>query len=343
MSTGFVHLRLHTEYSLIDSVVRVPELVEAVALAGMPAVAVTDQCNLFAMVKFYRAALARGVQPIIGVDVLLHEAEEKQGASRLTLLCQNAEGYRNLARLVSRAYLEGQGSNGVPLVHRRWFARENTGGLIALSGACEGDLGPLAAAPAPARLATAARLLARRCSRTATTSSCSAWAGRTSSNTWKPRCAWRRGAACRSSRPTMCASSGPMSSMRTRRACASRTARCWRTPCAAAAMSACSTCVSAGRDGRRVRGSARGARQFGGDRASLQPAADAGPGAAARLSGACRQRRRPRSCAAKPSAVWARAWSASGSPRTRRPRRAIAHGWRPSSTSSARWALPAIS
>ena len=67
MTTEFVHLRLHTEFSLVDSVVRVNELVEAVADAGMPAVAVTDQDNLFAMVKFYRAAIARGVQPIIGV------------------------------------------------------------------------------------------------------------------------------------------------------------------------------------------------------------------------------------------------------------------------------------
>ena len=140
MKASFVHLRLHTEYSLIDSVVRVPELVDAVASAGMPAVAVTDQCNLFAMVKFYRAALDRGVQPIIGVDLLLREQDEKLGPSRLTLLCQNSDGYRNLARLVSRAYLEGQGSNGVPLVDRHWFDG-NTAGLIALSGAAEGDIG----------------------------------------------------------------------------------------------------------------------------------------------------------------------------------------------------------
>jgi DNA polymerase-3 subunit alpha len=141
MKSTFVHLRLHTEYSLIDSVVRVPELIESVAAAGMPAVAVTDQCNLFAMVKFYRAALEHGVQPIVGVDLLMREAEEKQGASRLTLLCQDAEGYRNLARLVSRAYLEGQGNDGVPLVDRLWFERANTTGLIALSGAAEGDIG----------------------------------------------------------------------------------------------------------------------------------------------------------------------------------------------------------
>ena len=88
MPAEFVHLRLHTEYSLIDSVVRVSELVDAVSAAGMPAVAVTDQSNLFAMVKFYRAALARGVKPIVGVDLLVRENGERQQPSRIALLCQ---------------------------------------------------------------------------------------------------------------------------------------------------------------------------------------------------------------------------------------------------------------
>jgi DNA polymerase III subunit alpha len=136
----FVHLRLHTEYSLIDSVVRVPELVDAVAAAGMHAVAVTDQNNLFAMVKFYRAALARGVKPIIGVDLLMREAGERQQPSRLTLLCQSQTGYRNITRLVSRAYLEGQ-QKSVPTVDRTWLTRETVDGLIALSCATEGDIG----------------------------------------------------------------------------------------------------------------------------------------------------------------------------------------------------------
>jgi DNA polymerase III subunit alpha len=136
----FAHLRLHTEYSLIDSVVRVPELVDAVAGAGMHAVAVTDQNNLFAMVKFYRAALARGVKPIIGVDLLVREAGERQQPSRLTLLCQSQAGYRNITRLVSRAYLEGQ-QRGIPSVERSWLSRESVDGLIALSCATEGDVG----------------------------------------------------------------------------------------------------------------------------------------------------------------------------------------------------------
>jgi DNA polymerase-3 subunit alpha len=141
MAASFVHLRVHTEFSLIDSVVRVPELMAAVAAAGMPAVALTDQSNLFAMVKFYRAALEQGVQPVIGVDLMVREPGEAQAPSRLTLLCQNLEGYRNLARLVSRAYLSGQDGSGAPLLDRAWLDRASSTGLIALSGAAEGDVG----------------------------------------------------------------------------------------------------------------------------------------------------------------------------------------------------------
>jgi DNA polymerase III subunit alpha len=141
MSTpGFVHLRLHTEYSLLDSVVRVPGLIEAAAAAGMPAVAVTDETNLFAMVKFYRAALARGVKPIIGVDLWLDEGGERESPSRLTLLCQDREGFLNLSRLVTRAYLEGE-RRATPLVQRDWLTRDSVAGLIALSGAGDGDVG----------------------------------------------------------------------------------------------------------------------------------------------------------------------------------------------------------
>src|SRR5580693_7433357 len=156
MSPGFVHLRLHTEYSLSDSVVRIAELVAATAAAGMPAVAVTDQNNLFAMVKFYREALRCGIKPLIGVDLCVREEGERAPPSRLTLLCQTPEGYRNLTRLVSRAYLEGQ-ERGVPRIERIWLTLENCGGLIALSGAADGDVGR---ALCNAREADAERLLA---------------------------------------------------------------------------------------------------------------------------------------------------------------------------------------
>jgi DNA polymerase-3 subunit alpha len=137
--TAFVHLRLHTEYSLVDGVVRVDDLVAACAAAGMPAVAVTDQSNLFAMVKFYKAAQSRGVKPIVGVDVWLRDGERAE-AARITFLCQDLRGYRNLARLVTRCYLEGQ-QKGVPTMERAWLDAETTGGLLALSGGRDGDVG----------------------------------------------------------------------------------------------------------------------------------------------------------------------------------------------------------
>src|ERR1700722_13061862 len=156
MSSGFVHLRVHTEYSLSDSVVRIAELVAATAAAGMPAVAVTDQNNLFAMVKFYREALRCGIKPLIGVDLCVREEGERAPPSRLTLLCQTPEGYRNLTRLVSRAYIEGQ-ERGAPRIERSWLTLQNCGGLIALSGAADGDVGR---ALCNAREADAERLLA---------------------------------------------------------------------------------------------------------------------------------------------------------------------------------------
>jgi DNA polymerase III subunit alpha len=138
--SDFVHLRLHTEYSLIDSVVRVDDLVGAVAKSGMHAVAVTDQNNLFSMVKFYKAALAKGVKPIIGVDLLIKEVGERVLPTRLTLLCQSQVGYANITRLVTRAYLEGQ-QKGIPTIDRGWLTAGTTAGLIALSCATEGDIG----------------------------------------------------------------------------------------------------------------------------------------------------------------------------------------------------------
>jgi DNA polymerase-3 subunit alpha len=138
--SGFVHLRLHTEYSLLDGIVRVPELMTAVAAAGMPAVALTDQSNLFAMVKFYKEALGAGVKPLIGVDALIREAGERAPPARVTFLCQNLTGYRHLTQLVTRSFLEGQ-QRGAPMLDRSWLERDVLAGLIVLSGGHEGDIG----------------------------------------------------------------------------------------------------------------------------------------------------------------------------------------------------------
>jgi DNA polymerase-3 subunit alpha len=135
----FVHLRLHTEYSLLDGIVRVPELMAAVAAAGMPAVALTDQSNLFAMVKFYKEALGAGVKPLIGVDAWIRETGERV-ASRIVFLCQDLNGYRHLTQLVTRSFLQGQ-QRGAPMLERSWLQRDVLQGLIVLSGGAEGDIG----------------------------------------------------------------------------------------------------------------------------------------------------------------------------------------------------------
>ncbi|MCU0833598.1 MAG: DNA polymerase III subunit alpha [Chromatiaceae bacterium] len=139
MDPKFVHLHLHSEYSLADGLIRIKPLVKAVAGAGMPAVAVTDQANLFALVRFYRAAVAGGVKPIAGSDLWLRNPDEPNRPHRLVLLVQDLAGYRNLTRLISRAYQEGQ-HLGLPQVERDWLAA-SAQGLIALSGARDGDVG----------------------------------------------------------------------------------------------------------------------------------------------------------------------------------------------------------
>jgi DNA polymerase-3 subunit alpha len=140
MSTRFVHLHLHTEYSIVDSVVRVKDLMAAAAEAQMPAVAMTDQGNLFAMVKFYRAARRRGLKPIVGAETWLLGPRDEAGPSRLLLLCRDIGGYQNLARLLTRAYLEGL-DTGVPVIAADWLTSESVAGLVALSGGREGGVG----------------------------------------------------------------------------------------------------------------------------------------------------------------------------------------------------------
>ncbi len=134
--TGFVHLRVHSEYSLVDGLVRLKPLVSRAAEAGMPAIALTDHCNLFGLVKFYKAALGAGVQPIVGADVLLRDTRPDGSLARLTLLAQNGVGYRHLTRLISRAWQEGQ-DKGVPRLDLEWLDG-CTDGLIALSGTTDG-------------------------------------------------------------------------------------------------------------------------------------------------------------------------------------------------------------
>jgi len=141
MQSAFVHLHVHTEYSLVNGIARIKPLVADAAAAGMPAIAVTDQSNLFSMVKFYRAAMAQGIKPIIGVDLWISDPGFSKQPFRMVLLSKSHAGYLNLTRLVSRTYTEGQ-HRGLPVLERSWL-EGNCDGLIALSGGCTGDVGQL--------------------------------------------------------------------------------------------------------------------------------------------------------------------------------------------------------
>jgi DNA polymerase-3 subunit alpha len=137
--TDFVHLRLHTEYSLVDGLVRIKPLISRVAELGMPAVAVTDVCNFYGLVKMYKAAFASGVQPIVGCDLMVMDGDDPERAWPICLLVMNQTGYHNLTLLISRAYTEGQ-HLGMPYVSKSWL-QECSEGLIALSAGAAGEVG----------------------------------------------------------------------------------------------------------------------------------------------------------------------------------------------------------
>jgi len=136
----FVHLRCHSEYSIVDGTVRIDDYVDHASKDQMPALALTDLNNLFGAIKFYKTARGAGLKPLIGCDLWLENPQNRDQAARVMLLCQNLEGYLKLCALLSRAYLENQ-HRGRPEIKREWLAEAGTEGLILLSGAMLGDVG----------------------------------------------------------------------------------------------------------------------------------------------------------------------------------------------------------
>ena len=146
MPIRYVHLRTHSEYSLRDSTIRIPEkpeygdpakarqanLVSRAAGLGLPALALTDDSNLFAQIKFYRACEKAGIKPIVGCDLWIANPDDPARPDRLTLLCRDHAGYLNLARLVSRGWLEGQHAGRAQL-QADWLDGA-VGGLLAIAG-----------------------------------------------------------------------------------------------------------------------------------------------------------------------------------------------------------------
>ena len=158
VSMSFIHLRTHTEFSVVDGTLRIDEAVAAAAADQQGALAITDLANLFGAVKFYGAARKRGVKPLIGADLWLDPEGGEKSASRLLVLVQNRQGYLHLCELLSRAWLVNE-RRGLACIKWAWLA-ELGDGLIALSGAEHGAVGRALVAGDPARAAGLADRLA---------------------------------------------------------------------------------------------------------------------------------------------------------------------------------------
>lgn len=153
----FVHLRIHTEYSVVDGTLRVDDAAAAAAADGQPALAITDLDNLFGAIKFYKACRGKGVKPVIGCDVWMEPLPESTQPSRLALLVQDGTGYLNLCELLARGWTRNAQRTTAWL---KWeWLQELGGGLIAMSGADMGAVGQALLAGDPARAAQVARQL----------------------------------------------------------------------------------------------------------------------------------------------------------------------------------------
>ncbi|MCB1943710.1 MAG: PHP domain-containing protein, partial [Candidatus Accumulibacter sp.] len=138
--TPFIHLRLHSEYSVTDGIVRLGDAIDRADRYGMPALALTDLGNVFGLVKFYSAARNRGIKPLLGSDVFIANETDADRPYRLLLLVRSRQGYLQLCELLSRAYLAPR-VRGRAEISRRMLREVGTDGLIALAGAASGDVG----------------------------------------------------------------------------------------------------------------------------------------------------------------------------------------------------------
>lgn len=135
----FVHLRVHSDFSMVDGLAKTKAIVSAAEQQQLGALAITDQMNLCGLVRFYGAAHSAGIKPIVGADLWLHAPEFPDEPCRLLVLAKNNQGYKNLTLLISKAYQRGHVMHR-PMVDRQWLA-EHQAGLIIISGGKDGDLG----------------------------------------------------------------------------------------------------------------------------------------------------------------------------------------------------------
>ncbi|MCB1961689.1 MAG: DNA polymerase III subunit alpha [Rhodocyclaceae bacterium] len=136
----FVHLRLHTEYSISDGIVQVGQAISRAAADGMPALGISDLGNLFGMVKFYKGARGKGVKPIVGADVWITNEADRDKPGRVLLLCRDRAGYGQLCELLTCAYRSNK-HRGRAELRAEWLDAGAASGLICLSGAMPGEIG----------------------------------------------------------------------------------------------------------------------------------------------------------------------------------------------------------
>ncbi|MCK2085056.1 DNA polymerase III subunit alpha [Aeromonas sp. 3925] len=135
----FVHLRVHSDFSMVDGLQKIGPIVSAAAANNMPALALTDQMNMCGLVRFYGSAHGKGIKPIVGADFWVQSEELGDEQFRLTLLAMDNDGYQNITLLISRGYQRGH-VQGRPVIDKSWLV-EHAKGVIVLSGGREGDLG----------------------------------------------------------------------------------------------------------------------------------------------------------------------------------------------------------
>ena len=128
---SFVHLRVHSDFSMCDGLNKIPKILAKVADMGMPAVAITDQVNMCGLVKYYNQAHGNGVKPLIGSDFWLRNPLLGEDIFRTTLIAKNNDGYKNITLLISRAYQRGA-INGRAVVDAHWLAEHAEGFLNSL-------------------------------------------------------------------------------------------------------------------------------------------------------------------------------------------------------------------
>ncbi|MCK4543988.1 PHP domain-containing protein, partial [candidate division WOR-3 bacterium] len=144
--TPFVHLHIHTEYSLLDGATRIDDLINKSIEYNMPALAITDHGNMFGAIEFYEKAITHGIKPIIGIEAYIaHKSRHEKckwdklndGAFHIVLLAKNEDGYQNLMKLTSLSYIEGFYYH--PRIDKE-ILKEHSNGLIGLSACIKGEI-----------------------------------------------------------------------------------------------------------------------------------------------------------------------------------------------------------